>query len=350
MAGVFISYRHADSGGWAGRLKDHLEMRFGSDLVWQDVDDIPAGVNWLEQIKSGVEHADVVLVVIGPRWFELGGARMQSPNDVLRTEISLALSSTALVIPVLVGGGGLPVQNDLPAPLQPLTLRQAVVMLDSDWQRSVQLLIEALREAVEKTRERLPLQQVHDQLYRLQDDFFDTLGEDAQRALAITATALALLDRQQPQYPQDARLQLFRGYFEKNRALALSEVGNSIDSTAAVARAERVFQVMRAELEAQVASAYNGIGSVAIMQRRYADALQWIDKALELLPNYAHALHDRELALQGLGPQAGARRKRSRTKRAPNLIPQCTCVATRAQGGQRDQGGKTGSPISLISL
>ena len=67
MAGVFISYRRDDSGGWAGRLKDHLEARFGSGLVWQDVDDIPAGVNWLEQIRTGVEHADAVLIVIGPR-------------------------------------------------------------------------------------------------------------------------------------------------------------------------------------------------------------------------------------------------------------------------------------------
>jgi tetratricopeptide (TPR) repeat protein len=316
MAGVFISYRRADSGGWAGRLKDHLEMRFGSDLVWQDVDDIPPGANWLEQIKSGIEHADSVLVVIGPRWLELGGRRMQDPNDVLRTEISLALSSTALIIPVLVGGAEMPGADDLPPPVQPLLQHQAVVMLDSDWQRSVHLLVEALREAVEKTRERLPLQEIHDQLYRMQSEFFDLLGTDGEDALTVTAQALALLDRQQPQYPQDVRLQLFRGYFEKNKALALGERGNSVESAAAVARADRVFQVMRGELEAHVAGAYNGIGSVAIMQGRFNDALQWIDKALELIPNYPDALHDREIVLQQLGRRIEKPRPRPRTRRS----------------------------------
>jgi hypothetical protein len=33
MSGVFISYRRSDSGGWAGRLFDHLSMRFGNNLI-----------------------------------------------------------------------------------------------------------------------------------------------------------------------------------------------------------------------------------------------------------------------------------------------------------------------------
>jgi hypothetical protein len=40
MSGVFISYRRADSSRWANRLCDHLSMRFGKDLVFQDVEDI----------------------------------------------------------------------------------------------------------------------------------------------------------------------------------------------------------------------------------------------------------------------------------------------------------------------
>jgi hypothetical protein len=42
MAGVFLSYRRNDSGGWAGRLRDHLVLRYGADRVWQDVDHLPA--------------------------------------------------------------------------------------------------------------------------------------------------------------------------------------------------------------------------------------------------------------------------------------------------------------------
>ena len=40
MSKVFISYRRADSAEWAKRLYCHLSMRFGEDLIFQDVDDI----------------------------------------------------------------------------------------------------------------------------------------------------------------------------------------------------------------------------------------------------------------------------------------------------------------------
>jgi hypothetical protein len=43
VAGVFISYWRTEGGGWAGRLSDHLTLRFGPNLVWQDVDDLEAG-------------------------------------------------------------------------------------------------------------------------------------------------------------------------------------------------------------------------------------------------------------------------------------------------------------------
>lgn len=324
MAGVFISYRRADSAGWAGRLKDHLEMRFGADLVWQDVDGIPAGTKWRERITRAVEGADAVLVVIGPRWLELGGHRMRDPKDVLRQEVILALRKSPKVIPVLVGGAAMPAPAALPAPVRPLTERQAVALLDADWQRSIQLLIEGLREAVDRSRDRPPLRDLHAQLYAMQAGFFAALERDSRSALALARQALALLDRSLPHYPKDAYLQLFRGYFEKNAAIALREQGDLKGAAAAVSRADRVFQVMRVELESQAASAYNGIGSAAMLQGRYADALAWIDRALALVPDYAEALHDRELALRllasqprrhGDGARAAARKRPARRPR-----------------------------------
>jgi hypothetical protein len=38
MPGIFISYRRSDSGGHAGRLRDHLSAHFGKALVFQDID------------------------------------------------------------------------------------------------------------------------------------------------------------------------------------------------------------------------------------------------------------------------------------------------------------------------
>jgi hypothetical protein len=65
MAGVFISYRRGD-GGWAGRLKDHVQLRFGDSLVWQDVDDIKLGGNFSKEIQKAIKTSDAALVVIGP--------------------------------------------------------------------------------------------------------------------------------------------------------------------------------------------------------------------------------------------------------------------------------------------
>jgi tetratricopeptide (TPR) repeat protein len=314
MAGVFISYRKDDSGGWAGRLKDHLEMRFGASQIKQDVDDIQRGAQWLEWITSEVQQADAVLVIIGPRWLDPANPRLQDPQDVLRTEITLALSSPALVIPVLVGGAAMPKQEDLPDPLKPLPGRQGLTVLDTDWTRGMQLLIESLRQAIEKTRDRLPLDQLYDRLYSFHTDFFTRLtASDNETALTVAERALALLDQQQPQYPQDAQLQLSRGYFEKNQALAYQGLGDTIRATAALDRGRRVFETMRSELEIHLAGAYNGNGSVTAMQSKFPEALSWIDKALALVPNYPEAQQDRQMVLEQMG--GGTSRRKSTAPR-----------------------------------
>ncbi len=71
MAGVFISYRRADSQTWADRLADSLILRFGGGLIWRDVDDIPAGEPWPTEIRKALAAADAVLVLIGPGWLEV---------------------------------------------------------------------------------------------------------------------------------------------------------------------------------------------------------------------------------------------------------------------------------------
>ena len=40
-AKVFLSYRHEDSAGYAGRVQDRLAQEFGRDLLFMDVDTVP---------------------------------------------------------------------------------------------------------------------------------------------------------------------------------------------------------------------------------------------------------------------------------------------------------------------
>jgi hypothetical protein len=103
VAGVFLSYRRNDSGGWAGRLRDHLVLRYGEDRVWQDVDDLTIGSDYLLQILKNIAKADAVLIVIGPHWLDErsqgGTTRLADAKDVLRTEIVHALKKSQVSSP-----------------------------------------------------------------------------------------------------------------------------------------------------------------------------------------------------------------------------------------------------------
>src|SRR5262245_30111686 len=81
---VFICYRRDDGAGSAGRVKDRLELEFGPDLLFMDVDAIPLGVNFTKVLREEVAKSDVLLAVIGPNWLKLvdddGKRRLDDPN------------------------------------------------------------------------------------------------------------------------------------------------------------------------------------------------------------------------------------------------------------------------------
>ena len=52
--GVFISYRRADSGGYAGRIYDRLASRLGRENVFFDVDTIPIGRDFVEVLSENI--------------------------------------------------------------------------------------------------------------------------------------------------------------------------------------------------------------------------------------------------------------------------------------------------------
>jgi hypothetical protein len=78
MPRILISYRRADSDAIAGRIRDQLASRYGSNSVFMDIDNVPVGVDFREQIKSEIDKDDVVLAIIGPRW--RGPRRERTPG------------------------------------------------------------------------------------------------------------------------------------------------------------------------------------------------------------------------------------------------------------------------------
>ncbi len=145
---IFISYRREDAAGHAGRIYDRLVQRFGEAQVFLDFNAIPGATDFTEEIRDALGRANVVLIVIGPRWLtevgDRGRPRLQEQNDIVRAEVRTALESKVAVIPVLVGGAKMPPREQLPADLSDLHALNAVEILDSRFAGDVDNLIQTI--------------------------------------------------------------------------------------------------------------------------------------------------------------------------------------------------------------
>ncbi|MDJ0706964.1 MAG: effector-associated domain EAD1-containing protein [Leptolyngbyaceae cyanobacterium MO_188.B28] len=147
---IFVSYRRIDSNDVTGRIYDFLAAHFGGDVVFKDVDSIPLGVDFRTYLNDTVGNCQVLVAVIGPNWLEALKERLGQPAiDWVRAEIETALGRGIPVIPLLVGGAGLPVAADLPEGLQDLAYRNAAqARPDPDFKSDMHRLIQGLESIV----------------------------------------------------------------------------------------------------------------------------------------------------------------------------------------------------------
>ena len=128
--GVFICYRREDAAGFAGRIYDRLKSRLGRESVFIDVDNIPAGRDFVEVLTERVGRCDALVALIGRNWLTSADKdnhrRIDDPNDFVRIEIEAALERNVPVIPVLVDGAAMPQASDLPEGLKKLARRQGI--------------------------------------------------------------------------------------------------------------------------------------------------------------------------------------------------------------------------------
>ena len=125
-----------------------------------DVDDIPAGVDFVKFLENEVQSCDVLIALIGRQWLnvkdEHGNRRLNNPNDSVRIEIATALGRDIRVIPVLLGGTKMPQISDLPEDLQSLTRRNGLPVYHHSFHADTDRLIKNLEDALDavgKTRE-----------------------------------------------------------------------------------------------------------------------------------------------------------------------------------------------------
>jgi hypothetical protein len=152
---IAISYRRSDSQDITGRIFDRLRQHFGRDSVFRDIDNIRPGIDFRVQISEALQTTDVLLVVMGPKWFGRAkgeGVRINNDADPVRIEVETALQRNIPVIPVLVGNMRMPTTAQLPDSLKDLAYRHAVTVDGGrDFDHHLGGLIRALEGLLEST-------------------------------------------------------------------------------------------------------------------------------------------------------------------------------------------------------
>ncbi len=147
--GLFISYRRADSAGYAGRIADYFASEHPATTVFMDVNAIRPGSDFAETIERGLAESSVVLALIGGGWLNAstaaGRRRLEDPNDFVRLELTVAMTRQRHLVPVLLDDTPMPKVHELPAPLQPLTRYCAFRLRHEAFRRDIAALADELQ-------------------------------------------------------------------------------------------------------------------------------------------------------------------------------------------------------------
>ena len=110
-----------------------------------DVESIHPGQNFAEAIDRTLSQCSSVLVVIGPRWFDILQQRAaRQEKDYVVHEVSAALGRGVNVVPVFVGGAKAAALSQLPSELAELSSRQAIELRDDSFKDDCTRLAAAL--------------------------------------------------------------------------------------------------------------------------------------------------------------------------------------------------------------
>lgn len=179
-AKIFLSYRRADTQGFAHAIYNSLIQAFKEDQVFMDVNTLVPGIDAVKAIELAVKGCDILLAIIGNQWEHIqdenGHRRLNNPDDFVRIEIAHAIKNEITIIPVLVNDAQMPSPDDLPEDLKLLSRRQALKIGDhfnSDVSHLIEVINKTLlrqkveqgnkkKQATRKTRQKEQLTLVQD--------------------------------------------------------------------------------------------------------------------------------------------------------------------------------------------
>jgi hypothetical protein len=140
-----------------------------------DIDGVPLGLDFRDQIRNTLQRSDILLAVIGPQWLaaqkETGQPRIADEADWVRIEIEAALGKKIPIIPVLIDRTPLPKPNELPEALREFAYRQATnIDTGVDFQTQMDRLIRSMDELLEQKDNGSNAEQSSNQIERLTAD------------------------------------------------------------------------------------------------------------------------------------------------------------------------------------
>lgn len=142
MTRVFASYRRTDTAQAAAGLHDCLVRHLRRPEIFMDVASMAPADDWMRQVEEAVRTADWCLVLIGRRWLERtpsGQLRLDDRADVVRFEVSTAITQGIPTLPITVDGAPMPSGEELPLAVARLVRFQGETLstarLDADVQR-----------------------------------------------------------------------------------------------------------------------------------------------------------------------------------------------------------------------
>jgi pterin-4a-carbinolamine dehydratase len=262
---IFISYRRDDDAARAAMLDRIISGTFNEPSHPQKVRiyrDTSArlGVAWPEEVRDRCSSADIVLVVIGPKWLEAkdqySRRRIDQPDDWVRQEIELARDRT--VIPIAFGGLAIPPAEALHETISYLASRQGVSVRDEFADADLQPVLLAIEQ-------RLPAQEIRASRAEAQGDRrhlpypqpplvikpAPMAEEDVNIGIHELLHDWKVVASPLPENPDQRRVELHRTFLFRSFRDALTfmaEVGDFADKANHHPRWENIFKTLRVYL------------------------------------------------------------------------------------------------------
>lgn len=149
---LFISYRREPDIATAGRLFDTLNTLLPETKIFMDVDSLPAGRDFTEELVGRIKECELFLLIIGTDWLsitdEKGIRRLDKRGDMVRLEIETALQHGKQVVPVLIGQARMPSPEQVPQSIAPISRLNAVSVRHENFRRDCELLAEKIKPAL----------------------------------------------------------------------------------------------------------------------------------------------------------------------------------------------------------